>query len=253
LQLKVALYKNLHARVLQFVANTGLLDEASFEVKYLLSCMHMNMLICYLMSQEFYPQLLDKIYVELARIWMEMKFQAKTKADNLPGLYKFRSRDFKIDSVMEVDISALGKYFPNESFSEWQEYLADDDTKNVKDMVNPSVLWSTGTCEFSSLLLMISVSSPQTHIDQDEENLEDDWDLIQEHLDSIYSTHNELFGFCDLSEKVLELKSAIVASGSLSILLYLTRQFILFSLEDSVLLTVEDWIRSLIPMNLESV
>jgi midasin len=149
LQLKVALYKNLHARVLQFVANTGLLDEASFE-------------------------LLDKIYVELARIWMEMKFQAKTKADNLPGLYKFRSRDFKIDSVMEVDISALGKYFPNESFSEWQEYLADDDTKNVKDM---------------------------THIDQDEENLEDDWDLIQEHLDSIYSTHNELFGFCDLSEK----------------------------------------------------
>jgi midasin len=75
---------------------------------------------------------------------------------------------------MEVDISALGKYFPNESFSEWQEYLADDDTKNVKDM---------------------------THIDQDEENLEDDWDLIQEHLDSIYSTHNELFGFCDLSEK----------------------------------------------------
>ncbi|AAD10657.1 Hypothetical protein [Arabidopsis thaliana] len=151
LQLKVALYKNLHARVLQFVANTGLLDEASFE-------------------------LLDKIYVELARIWMEMKFQAKTKADNLPGLYKFRSRDFKIDSVMEVDISALGKYFPNESFSEWQEYLADDDTKNVKDM---------------------------THIDQDEENLEDDWDLIQEHLDSIYSTHNELFGFCDLSEKTI--------------------------------------------------
>lgn len=186
---------------------------------------------------------------------MEMKFQAKTKADNLPGLYKFRSRDFKIESVMEVDISALGKYFPNESFSEWQEYLADDD---MKDMVNPSVLWSTGTCKLSCLLLMISVSSPQTHIDQDEENLEDDWDLIQEHLDSIYSTHNELFGFCDLSEKVFEtttsiFKSAIAASDSLAILLYLTRQYILFSLEDSVSLTVEDWIRLLIPMNLESV
>ncbi|KAL1208785.1 Midasin [Cardamine amara subsp. amara] len=149
LQLKIALYKNLHARVLHFVANTGLMDEASFE-------------------------LLDKIYFELARIWMEMKFQAKIKADNLPGLYKFRSRDFKIESVMEVDISALGKYFPNDSFSEWQEYLADDDMKDMKDM---------------------------TQIDQDEENLEDDWDLLQEHLDNIYSTHNELFGFCDLSEK----------------------------------------------------
>ncbi|EOA33535.1 hypothetical protein CARUB_v10019643mg [Capsella rubella] len=145
-QLKITLYKNLHARVLQFVANTALMDEASFE-------------------------LLDKIYFELARIWMEMKFQAKTKADNLPGLYKFRSRDFKIESVMEVDISALGKYFPNDSFSEWQEYMADDDMKDT------------------------------THVDQDEENLEDDWDLIEEHLDSIYSTHNELFGFCDLSEK----------------------------------------------------
>lgn len=32
--------------------------------------------------------------------------------------------------------------------------------------------------------------------------MEDDWDLIQEHVDNIYSTHNELFGFSDLSEKV---------------------------------------------------
>lgn len=86
--------------------------------------------------------------------------------------------------------------------------------------------------------------------------MEDDWDLIQEHLDSIYSTHNELFGFCNLSEKVLEFtvfKSAIVASGIVAFLLYLTRQYILFSLEDSVLLTVEGWIHSLIPMNLESI
>ncbi|KFK27090.1 hypothetical protein AALP_AA8G332700 [Arabis alpina] len=146
LQLKIALYKNLHARVLHFVANTGLMDKASFEI-------------------------LDKMYLELARNWMEMKFQVKTKAEALSGLYKFRTRDFKIENVMEVDISALAKYFPNDSFSEWQDYLADDDVKLV------------------------------TQTDQDEENLEGDWDLIQEHLDNIYSTHNELFGFCDLSEK----------------------------------------------------
>ncbi|XP_024011307.1 midasin [Eutrema salsugineum] len=146
LQLKIALYKNLHARVLHFVANAGLMDKASFEI-------------------------LGRIYFELVRNWMEMKFQVRTKADALSGIYKFRSRDFKIESVMEVDITALGKYFPNDSFSEWQEYMADDDMKLM------------------------------TPTNQDEENLEDDWDLIQEHLDNIYSTHNELFGFCDLSEK----------------------------------------------------
>lgn len=64
---------------------------------------------------------------------MEMKFQVKTKADALSGLYKFRSRDFKIESVMKVDISALGEYFPEDSF--WQDYLADDD---MKLMVNLS-------------------------------------------------------------------------------------------------------------------
>ncbi|KAH0879683.1 hypothetical protein HID58_067077 [Brassica napus] len=72
---------------------------------------------------------------------------------------------------MEVDISALGKYFPSESFSEWQEYLANDDMKLM------------------------------TQTDQGDENLEDDWDLIEEHVDNIYSAHNELFGFCDLYEK----------------------------------------------------
>ncbi|VVB16033.1 unnamed protein product [Arabis nemorensis] len=146
LQLKIALCKILHARVLHSVANTGLMDKASFEI-------------------------LDQIYFELARNWMEMKFQVKTKAEALSGIYKFRTRDFKIDNVMEVDISALAKYFPNDSFSEWQVYLADDDMKLM------------------------------TQTDHDEESLEDDWDLIQEHLDYIYSTHNELFGFCDLSEK----------------------------------------------------
>ncbi|KAL0877422.1 hypothetical protein Bca101_027127 [Brassica carinata] len=143
-QLKTALYKNMHARVSHFVANTGLMDKASFEI-------------------------LDSIYFELARNWMEMKFQVKTKADALSGLYKFRSRDFKIESVMKVDISALGEYFPEDSF--WQDYLADDDMKLM------------------------------TQTDQGDENLEDDWDLIQEHVDNIYSTHNELFGFCDLPEK----------------------------------------------------
>lgn len=115
----------------------------------------MNMLICHLMLEEFILQLLDKIYFELSRIWMEMKFQAKSKADSISGMYKFRSRDFKIESVMEVDISALGKYFPNDSFLEWQEYLADDDINSV---VNLSFLWSVGTCTFSSLSLVIYLS-----------------------------------------------------------------------------------------------
>lgn len=151
------------------------------------------------MLQEFHLQILDKIYFELARNWMEMKFQAKTKAEAVSGLYKFRSRDFKIENVMEVDISALAKYFPNDSFSEWQDYLADDD---MKLMVN---LHSYARLELVNPLVYhfcFFFCFPQTQTDQDEENLEDDWDLIQEHLENIYITHNELFGFCDLSEKV---------------------------------------------------
>lgn len=133
MQLKTALYKNMHSRVSHFVANTGVMDKASFEVNLFPSYMHVNIDICYLTFYEFHLQILESIYFELARYWMEMKFQVKTKADALSGLYKFRSRDFKIESVMKVDISALGEYFPEDSF--WQEYLADDD---MKLMVNLS-------------------------------------------------------------------------------------------------------------------
>ncbi|XP_010530743.1 PREDICTED: midasin-like [Tarenaya hassleriana] len=146
LQLKVVLYKDLHFRISQFVANAKIMDKDSFE-------------------------LLHKIYLELASIWMEMKFQAESKADSISQLYKFRVRDFKIESVMEVDISGLSKHLANDSFSEWQEFLADGD------------------------------SNYTTQTDQEEENLEDEWNLMQEHLDDIFSSHNELFGSLNLCGK----------------------------------------------------
>ncbi|XP_010528473.1 PREDICTED: midasin [Tarenaya hassleriana] len=146
LQLKAVLYKDLHFRISQFIANAKIMDKDSFE-------------------------LLHKLYLELASIWMEMKFQAESKADSISQLYKFRARDFKIESVMEVDISGLGKHLTNDSFSEWQEFIAEGD------------------------------SNYTTQTDQEQESLEDEWDLMQEHLDDIFNSHNELFGSLNLCGK----------------------------------------------------
>lgn len=41
--------------------------------------------------------------------------------------YKFRSREFKIENVIELDISTLGKSLANESFLEWKELVLEDE------------------------------------------------------------------------------------------------------------------------------
>lgn len=56
-----------------------------------------------------------------------MKVQSKTKRDYGSQLYKFRPRAFHIDSIIEVDISTLGKSMANESFLEWKELLSEEE------------------------------------------------------------------------------------------------------------------------------
>lgn len=43
--------------------------------------------------------------------------------------YKFRTRAFKIENVIELDISTLGKSLANESFQEWRELVAEDEQR----------------------------------------------------------------------------------------------------------------------------
>lgn len=56
-----------------------------------------------------------------------MKTQARTNEDYASLQYKFRTRMLKIESIIELDISTLGKSLTNESFLEWKELHSDDE------------------------------------------------------------------------------------------------------------------------------
>lgn len=73
----------------------------------------------------FVNQLLDTIFSESANHWMSSKIHAKAKQDFASQQYKFRARAFKLESIIEIDISALEKSFASESFSEWKEFLSE--------------------------------------------------------------------------------------------------------------------------------
>ncbi|KAI8025039.1 Midasin [Camellia lanceoleosa] len=70
--------------------------------------------------------LLDKTFDEFASLWMNMKVEVKTKEDHEARQFKFKPRAFKIENIMEIDISTLGGSLENEILSEWQELLSDE-------------------------------------------------------------------------------------------------------------------------------
>lgn len=51
-----------------------------------------------------------------------MKLQVRTTEENKAQQFRFKPRLFKIDNILEIDISALGSSASNESFSEWKEF-----------------------------------------------------------------------------------------------------------------------------------
>ncbi|XVE88663.1 hypothetical protein DITRI_Ditri19aG0087500 [Diplodiscus trichospermus] len=144
LQLKAALYNNVLVRVAHSMATAKLMDNASFK-------------------------LLDKIFSRFASIWMLMKIQGKNQEDLRGQFYKFRPRAFRIENVMEVDVSALGKLLSNDNFVEWQELLCEE--KSTEMMGDGEKL----------------------------ENLQDNWNLMEESiLINMINTHSQLFGSSDL-------------------------------------------------------
>lgn len=56
-----------------------------------------------------------------------MKVEAKTRKDYGSQQYKFRSRAFQMESIIEVDMSTLGKSVGDDSFSEWKELLSEEE------------------------------------------------------------------------------------------------------------------------------
>ncbi|KAI4324806.1 hypothetical protein MLD38_030260 [Melastoma candidum] len=144
LHLRAAFFRNILAQVAHFVADTCLMGNRSFV-------------------------LLEKIFSDFAIHWMDMKAQAKSKAELASQDFKFRPRGFKIDNVIEVDLSNLGRSLEGESFQEWQKVATEEEDS-------------------------ISVEG-----DKEEQSLEEVWSSMQSSvLTDIVQIHNRLFGSSNL-------------------------------------------------------
>jgi midasin len=55
-----------------------------------------------------------------------MKVYAKSKSDYDAQQFKFKSRAFQIESVIEVEIPALANSSATEAFSEWNEFCYEE-------------------------------------------------------------------------------------------------------------------------------
>lgn len=143
LQLKTGLYQNIVVRVAHFVADARRIDDASFKI-------------------------LDKMFHEFANMWMNMKVQVKCKEGDDAQQYKFRPRALEIKSIVDVDFSTLDQFFPNDSFSEWQEFLSEEES-----------------------LEKLEASK--------HESVQDEWNLMQETImKNMICIHNQLFGSTNL-------------------------------------------------------
>ncbi|KAL2462441.1 ATPase [Forsythia ovata] len=143
LQLRISMYQNVLAQIKHSVADARFLDDATFK-------------------------LLDEIFDKFAREWMHMKLKVKTREENQAQQFKFKTRAFKIESIIEIDISNLASLLPNESFSEWQEMLSEEHVEKTK-------------------------------ADEEHEILEEDWDsTVESDLNDLVQVHNQLFGSLDL-------------------------------------------------------
>ncbi|XP_071901315.1 midasin-like isoform X1 [Coffea arabica] len=141
---RIAIYKNVLVRITQFISEVHLLDNASF-------------------------RLLDKIFGEIASCWMDMKLQLKEKEHDEAQQFKFRPRAIKVENIIEIDLSTLQSSVASDSFTEWQELFAGEE------------------------------STEKNRLDEVHESLEEEWNILEESvLNDIVDIHNQLFGSVDL-------------------------------------------------------
>ncbi|KAG5541983.1 hypothetical protein RHGRI_021724 [Rhododendron griersonianum] len=143
LQLKLAIHHNILIRVAHCISEVQLLDNASFA-------------------------LLDKIFDEFASLWMNMKVRVRTKQEHESQQFKFKPRALKIDSIIESDLSSLVGSLPNETLSEWQDWLLKEEVAVKKS-------------------------------EEEDDALEEEWNLMKDSImNNMVHVHNQLFGSMDL-------------------------------------------------------
>ncbi|KAG6397962.1 hypothetical protein SASPL_139412 [Salvia splendens] len=143
LPFKVSVYHNILDRLKESIAGSGFLSASSFK-------------------------LLHEIFHKIASLWM--KHRAKSTDDGRSELFKFRSRTFKMESILEIDVSNCAILLANDSFSEWQELLSEELDDKIR-------------------------------VNEEDEGLEQEWNAQESDLDGIVNIHNQLFGSIGLIQR----------------------------------------------------
>ncbi|KAI8544654.1 hypothetical protein RHMOL_Rhmol08G0312700 [Rhododendron molle] len=142
IQLKLSIHHNVLLRVAHCIAEVQLLDNASFT-------------------------LLDKIFDKFASLWMNMKVKVRTKQEHEAQQFRFKPRAFKIDSIIESDTSSPVGSLPNETQTEWQEWLSEEVVVGKKS--------------------------------EEEDDALEEWNSMQDSImNNMVHVHNQLFGSMDL-------------------------------------------------------
>ncbi|KAE9454484.1 hypothetical protein C3L33_13614, partial [Rhododendron williamsianum] len=179
LQLKLAIHHNVLLCVVHWVAEVQLLDNSSFT-----------------------------IFDKFASLWMNMKVKVRTKQEHEAQQFRFKPRTFKIDSIIESDTSSPVGSLPNETQSEWQEWLSEEVIAG-----KVMILFSMSSlpvrhrvCYCSNKLL-----SPMKKSEEEDDALEE-WNSMQDSMNNMVHVHNQLFGSMDLVQtKILDVIEMILA------------------------------------------
>ncbi|PIN24695.1 hypothetical protein CDL12_02577 [Handroanthus impetiginosus] len=140
---KVSVYHNVLERIKVSAADVRFLGDTSFK-------------------------LLHEIFDEVARLWM--KHRVKPMEESNAQQFKLRTRAFKLESIIEVDVSNCANLLASDSFSEWQELLSEELDEKIR-------------------------------VNEEGEALEEDWNAHESDLDGIVDIHNQLFGSVDLVQR----------------------------------------------------
>ncbi|KAG5521278.1 hypothetical protein RHGRI_033733 [Rhododendron griersonianum] len=111
---------------------------------------------------------------------MNMKVKVRTKQEYEAQQFRFKPRTFKIDSIIESDTSSPVGSLPNETQSEWQEWLSEEVIAGKKS--------------------------------EEEDDALEEWNSMQDSMNNMVHVHNQLFGSMDLVQtKILDVIEMILA------------------------------------------
>ncbi|XP_068635226.1 midasin isoform X2 [Aristolochia californica] len=104
-------------RVSHFLNTSSLMDKASF-------------------------LFVDEIFKCFSNIWFNLKSKIRTKRDYESQQFKFRSRAFKVEEILEIDVSGLRDFASDGTLSyEWQEALRGQEPDAVAKDESPEEDW----------------------------------------------------------------------------------------------------------------